>query len=209
MRGASPEPERELRALLRLSEPGSYNLENYLRKYSDLGLLDGVELSGPDELLAPRLHGLLEQRRLEQLRADGDVETTRVRGVQESVRRVGHQVVVLPAALFRLASAAKGKKYIRFVDHDLDVVFARLLLVRAGGVLRVFKDVEARIDKAGLHLSWRGGRGRLNFRPQPVGRPAEALVVVLPPPPRTQALETSVRRPTLLGQVLAEMGFGI
>ena len=133
-----PDRERELRALLRLSEPGSYNLENYLRKYSDLGLLDGVQLSGPDELLAPRLYDLLEQRRLEQSRAESVAETARVREVQETVRRVGQHVSVLPAALFRLASAAKGKKYIRFVDEAFDVVFPRLLLVRAGSVLRAF-----------------------------------------------------------------------
>lgn len=189
--------------MLRAPEPGSYNLADFIAAHRAELALDSEDLTGSDDVLAPRLLALLEKRRDDERRGERDLEAARIRGLRDSARWLGPQVVLLPHALFRLAAGAKGRKYIRLVGEEVDVAFARWLLVRTGAALRVFTDVVARVDVDGLHLGWRGGRGQLNFRPQQLKRSDDVLVVSLP-------MRTVHRTmPTLLREILAELASGI
>jgi hypothetical protein len=193
---------RGLRALLRAPELGSYNLAAYVAAHeAELGL-DLSAMAGPDEVVAPRLLALLERRRAEARRAaEGGILAT-LRQLQAGARWRDEQVVLPPGLFFRLASPATGKKYIQLLGDGLDVTVSRQLLRRAGVALRAFRDVSVSVDADGVHLCW-GGRGRLNFYPQQVKGSLDALVVTLPP------RSVSRRMPLLVGEVLADMGFGI
>jgi hypothetical protein len=189
--------------MLRAPEEGSYNLTDYLREHgAELELEDLVHVRQTDEVVAPVVLTRLEQLRRAEHHALYRTETERVREVQRSARWQAEQVVLLPQALFRLISGMNGKKYIRFVGPKLDVAISRGPIARAGVALRAFNDVGALIDADGLHFSWRGGRGRLNFYPQPLRQPGDVLVVHLPSPTTRRSVSV------LLGEVLAELGFG-
>lgn len=198
-----PDRERELRAMLRAPEAGSYNLSGYVSAHrAELELDDLVDVLQSDEVLAPRLLARLDERRQETELSLFRSEAERVRHLEENARWRGEQVVFPPRLLFRLSSGVRGRKYIRFLSRAADVAFVRGSIVQAGVALRAFTDVEAALDVEGLHLAWRGGRGRLNFYPQRMKQPDEALVVHLLRP------ATQRDMPVLLGEVLAELGFG-
>lgn len=187
--------------MLRTPETGSYNISDYVTAHgAELGL-DPKEMIGPDEIVAPRLLVRLEVHRAGQRRAAENAMVATLRQLQSEARWLGEQVALPPGPLFRLASPMTGKKYVRFVGHGIDVTVWRQLLQRAGVALRAFRDVSVSVDGVGIHLRW-GERGQLNFFSQRLKTPADALVVTLP---RRSASRTM---PVLLGEVLAELGFG-
>ena len=124
-----------------------------------------------------------------------------LRQCQSGARWRGEQVALPPAAVFRLASPATGKRYIRFVGDSIDVTVWRQLLQRAGVALRAFRDVSVSVDGDGVHLRW-GARGQLNFFSQRLKTPADAFVISLPTRPGHRTM------PVLLGEILAELAFG-
>ena len=69
--------------------------------------------------------------------------------------------------------------HVRFEGTGLDVALTKQTLVDLRRHLPRFPDLCAYVDATGLHLRWRGGRGRLNFHPQPVPRMTPVLVVPL------------------------------
>lgn len=69
--------------------------------------------------------------------------------------------------------------HVRFEGSGLDVAVAKQSLVDLRRHLPRFPDLCAYVDATGLHLRWRGGRGRLNFHPQPVPQTTPVLVVPL------------------------------
>lgn len=187
--------------MLRAPETGSYNLADYVAAHgAELGL-DPMQMTGPDDVVAPRLLAHLDAHREEQRRAVQDGILATLRQLQSEARWRDEQVVLPPGPLFRLASPATGKRCVRFVGDGVDVTVTRELLQRAGVALRAFRDVSTRVDGDGVHLRW-GACGQLNFCSQPLKAPADALVVTLP---RRTAFRTM---PMLLGDVLAELGFG-
>lgn len=197
--------ERELRALLRVPEQGCYNLAAFIAAHgAELGL-NGAAMNEPDEVLVPRLRAHVERWHYEERRL-----------IETAIRSTAHEFVagawwrdggvVLPAGpLFRLASPTIGRPYIRFVGDGLDVAVSRERIQRAGAALRAFHDVRVSVDGGGLHLRW-DGRGGLNFYPQALRQPTDTLVVALPP---RRAPRTAPRRvPVLIGEILAELGYG-
>lgn len=193
---------RELRALLRAPETGGHNLSAYIEAHGAEFGLDPSQLTGPDEVVAPRLLALLDVRRIEGRRLVDDGIAATLRQLQSGARWRGEEVLLPPAPFFRLASPATGKKYVRLAGDHVDVTVSRQLLQRAGVALRAFRNVSVAVDGGGVRLGW-GARGRLNFCPLKLKGPVDALAVSLPP--RT----VSKKMPVLLGEILAEMGFGI
>jgi hypothetical protein len=190
----------ELERLLRLAEPGSNNLGQYLAEAGEelavrLGI-DAEKLAGlvrlPDEEIAPVLDRLFEHRATE-------------RG---AARQVELQEVALAAAQ-RLGSAAiwtndiaaidvrlllgellldASKSHLLFDAHGLCVEFQvslpRSLLINVARELGRRPDLVAAVDEQGLHLRWNGGRGGLNFfsRNIPASERANVLLVHIAPP---------------------------
>lgn len=193
--------ERELCALLRAPEEGARNVEAFLAAHgAELGL-DTAEMAGPDEELAPRLRAIFEQKKAtEQHVAQAGIVAT-VRELRRDAYWRNGRLVVPPFPFFRLASLRARATHLRFVGSGIDIAVRRQLLRRTGTALRAFRDVSVFLDADGAHVRW-GERGGLNFYPQDNER-LDALVVSLPPravPPRM---------PVLLGEILAELGFGI
>ena len=203
MRTRRPDRETELRQLLRAPEEGGHNIADYLAAHgAELGI-DLPHVSESDDVAAPRLRQVLETRRSERraIRREGIGEP--LREIQREAYWRGDHVVLPPPRVFQVASTAVGKKYVRFTDGDLDVAVASSLLRRAAAALRRFRHVSVSLGADGLHLRWSRGRGGLNFYPQRLRQPADAIVVTLPSRRTTQTM------PVLLGEVLGEMGYGI
>jgi hypothetical protein len=66
-----------------------------------------------------------------------------------------------------------------FNAGNFNVAVTKKMLVNIRRQLPQFPDLIAYVDLGGLHLRWRGGRGQLNFHPQPVPNMAPVLVVPL------------------------------
>lgn len=189
--------------MLRAPEDGSYNLADYLREHGvELGLAELVHVRQTDEVLAPLVSPRLEEQRDAENRALAHAEAEYAREVRRSARWQGDHLALLPCALFQLISGMSRKKYVRFSGSNLDVAVARSVVARARSALRTFDDVSTFIDVCGLHFSWRGGHGGLNLRPQSSAHPDDTVLVHLPSP------TTRRTPPVLLGEVLAELGFG-
>lgn len=194
--------ERELRALLRVPEEGRYNVANYIRVHeAELGL-DAQGMNGPDEVLAPLLLTHLERRRLQERSVHESAVHSMLCLLHREARWHDGQVVLPPGPFFRLVTATTRRKYIRFVGDGIDVTVTRQLVQRAGAALRVFRDVSVNVDDGGVHLRWEMRRGGLNLFPQALRRPEDALVIALPRRPVVK------RMPMLIGEILAELGFG-
>ena len=193
--------ERELRALLRVSEDGAHNLADFIAEHgAELGFDAGMR-SEPDEVLSPLLRAHLERLRTADVRAGrSNVEAT-LRQLRMAARWHDGQALLPPAPLFRLCAPGRGKKYIRFVGPGVDVTVRRQLLQRAGVALRAFRDVSAIVDADGMHFRW-DARGTLNFYSENIKPAEDTLVVSLP------ARCAPTRLPALLGEIIAELGFG-
>lgn len=187
--------------MLRAPETGSHNLADFVTAHgAELGL-DPMEITGPDEVVAPHLFAHLDAHREGRRRAVHHGVVATLRQVQSEARWRGEQVVLPLVPFFRLASPTTGKKYVRFVGDGVDVTVPRKLLQRAGTALRAFRDVSATVDSDGVHLRW-GARGQLNFFSQRLKTPDDALVVSLP----TRTIHRTM--PVLLGEILAQLAFG-
>jgi hypothetical protein len=99
------------------------------------------------------------------------------------------------------------KKYIAFRGSGFTTAVEHETLARTASLRRLFIDVAAYVDAAGLHVRYRGGRGGYNWKPRLVV-PADStrvLAVELRPPVRA-----AVPRPGgWLGELLQEMGYAV
>ena len=110
-----------------------------------------------------------------------------------------------------------SKKYVRFASDDLDVAIHRRKLFDTARVVNRFRGVTVFVDARGLHIRWREGRGQLNFLPQLV-LPRDHDHVLVVPLARKKDLNglafipasprVPMRQPALLGDILADLGFG-
>jgi hypothetical protein len=102
--------------------------------------------------------------------------------------------------------ADSGKKYIGIELDGARVLVLRHTLAAARACLRSHSDVTGYADEAGLHLSWRGGRGGLNLRSQQQERGAGVLLVDLRRPRFHIARERTREPPAILSDILGELG---
>jgi hypothetical protein len=207
---------RELCQLVRYAEPDGHNAGFFVAEHapalaqllqSDEGELDG-------------LVGVRDGEVVDRLRARIDLAL-------DDERDVRHQQAVERAYRAARAIERTARTFERGVVLDVDLVLGDLLVMpkcrsiafqlgdvvrlvptellrRARLLRRTWLDVACFMDDRGISFRWKGGRGALNFYgKEPDGRTAhDALVVELP------AFQPEERRPVLIGDVLAEMGFG-
>lgn len=186
-----------------------YNISAFLRERPELvARLGELELDRDDADLALQLAPAIGKykRRVAREQAGGREARAKgaARALAASARHWLERVELEPAILLGDLLADGSKQYIAFELTGTRVVMLRQLLLRARVALRGFADVAAHIDEQGLHLSWRGGRGALNLRPQLDERGAAVLVVDLRPARRPARADRS--GPVLLAEVLASLG---
>ena len=218
----------ELGRLTRLAGEDSAGLGPFLHQHTreiagELGLSEEVvarAATSSDDQLCPTLALALREW---QVRRDGrrqaEVAATAERAAQALGAAAiweGPRAVLRVEVLFRDVLVDASRKYIRFVSDDVDVAVYRRTLVDTARVMGRFRDVTCFVDGAGLHVRWREGRGQLNYVAQRVVPHENPLVLTVPlarrmelvavafaprPPPRR------VSRPTLVGDILANLGF--
>jgi hypothetical protein len=190
----------ELERMLRVSDPGSNNLGQYLAEAGEeLAVRLGVEAEKlaalaalPDEKIAPMLEQLLEHRASE--RAAGhhaDVQEISLAAAQR-LGATAHWTNDVAAVDVRLLLGEllldTSRSYILFDAHGLCVEFQvslpRSLLVNVAKELGRRPDLIASIDAQGLHFRWNQERGGLNFfsRWVPTSEAMNVLYVTIPLP---------------------------
>jgi hypothetical protein len=190
----------ELERLLRVTEPSSNNLGQYLAEAGEelaarLGV--GAEklaalVALPDEKIAPLLEQLLEHRASERTAAhQADVRAVAMSAAQQlGATAVWTNDVAAIAVGLLLGELLldTSKSYILFDAHGLCVEFQvslpRSLLVNVAKEIGRRPDLIAGIDEQGLHLRWNRGRGGFNFISQsvPASEAMNVLYVNIPPP---------------------------
>ena len=207
-----PRPSRTTREFLALySRAGhsEYNLGVFLKEHPELLAQVDVrlDLTQDDAALALALAPFIGRNKKHLASANvaqrGDRAERAAGQLAASVRHEWDRVVLDVDVL--LGDVLAGShKYIGLELQAMRISVLRHVLVKARGALRGFLDLGAYADERGLHLVWRAGRGGLNLLPQRVERGGSTLVVDLRP-------ATPMRRasgdPTLLGDVLVELGF--
>ena len=210
---------RELVVLARTPEPDLLNVGNFVAEHA--GELAHLLWTTPADLeasakltddevvtrLRPRLQGAIARRDEGRTRRrEEDARGAAERLAASVCWNEGRAHVDERVLLSRELLAAR-RKHTLYIADDFEVGTRRDLVVDARAALSGFLDCGAYIDRDGVHLTWRGGRGRLDLYPQkltPFERSA-ALVVSLPSPPRAVEVRAA-RRPTLLGEILVELG---
>ncbi|MBX3203584.1 MAG: hypothetical protein KF764_00885 [Labilithrix sp.] len=192
------------------ADRGEHNIGAFLRERPELvarlGLLD---LDRDDADLALQLAPAIGQYKRRVARDQAGERGARAelaaRALAASARRRLERVELDPALLLGDLLADGSRKFIGFELTGVRLVMLRHMLIRARGALRGFPDVAAHVNEQGLHLTWRGGRGGLNLRPQAEERGAAVLHVDLRPARRSPRADRS--GPVLLAEVLANLGF--
>ncbi len=217
MRSARPEL-RELALLARTPEEGGYNLGAYLSEHAaelaPLLLTTPADLEAgaalTDDQVVVRLRPRLERALAGQQQGQAQRREQEARAAAErlalSVRWDEGRAVLDESILLSRELWAGRNKYAVFVADDFETAVRRDLVTGARAALRTFIDTAAWVDREGLHLAWRAGRGRLNFFPQglsPADR-GKALVIALPGPARVATVRHA-RRPIPIGDGLADL----
>lgn len=201
--------KRELLRLYGLASRGEYNLGGFLRERPEVVATLGVpvDLERDDAELALQLApgiGRYKRRSVQQQEVErGERAEEGARRLVLSARHRWQRVELDPDALFGDVLADARKKYVTFELDAARVSLPRPLLLKARVALRGFIDVDANVDEGGLHLTWRGGKGGLNLKPQVEERGAGVILVDLR---RRVPSRPTVRQPVLLADVLAELG---
>jgi hypothetical protein len=189
----------ELERLVRILEPGTRNLGQYLAEHGEvLAPRLGIEVKDlhalanlPDEEAAPRVKELLARRadaRAQRHHAAlGELVTRAARRLASTAIWKGQAAVIDVGLLLTELLADSGREYIGFESSAFEVHLPRSKLVEVARVLpHQYPDIVGWVDASGLHFRWRRGRGGLNLLPQPVrpGAVAYVLTVSIPPPVR-------------------------
>ena len=200
---------RELLALYSRAGHGEYNLGVFLKEHPELLARVDVrlDLTQDDAELALALAPFIGRYKKHLASANvaerGDRAERAVGQLAASARHEWDRVVLDVDVL--LGDVLAGPhKYIGLELQTVRVSVLRHVLVKARGALRGSLDLSAYADERGLHLVWRAGRGGLNLLPQREERGASTLVVDLRP---KAPMRRASGDPTLLGDVLVELGF--
>jgi hypothetical protein len=211
----SRQPSKATKELLRLyvlAAPGEYNLPKFFEEHPELRSELGVALDGErdDAALGLELAPVIGRLRH---RAASVQAAERVERAAAAARRLSASAVYRDrhvefdaGVLLGDLLADSGKKYIGVELDGARVLVLRSILARARACLRIHLDLAGFADEAGLHLVWRGGRGGLNLRPQQQERGAGVLLVDLRRPCLYVARERTRQAPTILGDILGELG---
>jgi len=213
------DPLRELLQLLRVPEEGAANIGAFLFDHAeDLAAALGstsedlrASVNMPDDVVAPRVRARLGRRREmdkdRQALEDAAVAMRAAMTLGATVRWTERGAVLDTDLLLGDVLVDREKKYIAFRGPDFTTAIERETLARTASLQRLFIDVAAYVDAAGLHVRYRGGRGGYNWKPRLVV-PADServLTIELRPP-----VPAAVPRPgAWLGQLLHEMGFAV
>ncbi len=131
----------------------------------------------------------------------------------------GDRLVLAPEWLLRDLPAHPTARHLGFVTGDLEPIYVtKNRLRKARKPLSVFTDLQAYLDRRGLHFRWHDGRGGLDLFPQPVpANQTDLFLVHLPektePVPATSPSRRHVPGPervrrggAWLGEVLGDLG---
>lgn len=209
-----------LARMLRLAEPGEYNLGQVLAAAPDLAAelgLSKTELARlcelPDHELAPELSRHLDERMQAatalRLRHVRDQALDAARALSDSARWSRGMVVLEPRPFFALLVDISIKHIRLSVDDTIEVTLSRSLLRDIAETVGSKPDLFVAVNEAGLHLRWRNGRGGLDLRSRPVPvheRDRVFTVVLRPAPERVRAPRPRRREGAWLRDVLTELG---
>jgi hypothetical protein len=219
-KSARPDVLRGLLHLVRVPEEDGHDVGNFLaanaEELAPLLATTPSDLSAsrllPDGQVVARLRARLERACQRDQDARGRQRDAEAQAAAEHLAaavRWEHDRALLPTPLlFSKALWAVPQKHAVLVADDFQVVVRRDLVNRARTLLPKLPTVDAFATREGLHLRW-GCSGRLNLCSRNVSREerAAALVIALPAP-RVVPKPAEARLPMLLGDVLAELGFG-
>ncbi len=214
---------RELVRLARVPEEGGHNVGPHLAEHANelapvLGttakdLERGAAMT--DEEIVPRLRAglqhILAGRQEERARRAEEAANVAIGRLAGSVRWEEGRAILDERVLFSRDLWATRPKHAVLITDAFEVAVRRDLVIFARIALSGFLDTVAWVDSTGLHLRWRGGRGKLKLYPQKLKAHEReaALVIALPAPYRAlpPAAVRPTRQPALLHDVLAELGF--
>jgi hypothetical protein len=215
----APRELTELVTLLRVCEPDSTNLGEYVSAHADVlaGLLRSSvgELRGAEKLrddeVAPRLRRRLEalghESRDERLARLSEVARRGAVALGATARWTDYGAILDIEVLLRDVLADPTRKFIGFQEPGgFDVAIGHKTLKRVASLRRLHVDLVAYVHACGLSFRWKGGRGGFDWRPQVVEE-VEALRVLVVPLRRRHQATARVRRGAWLGDVLRELGF--
>jgi hypothetical protein len=211
---------RELAVLLRAPEPGTNNVGAFVAEHAkalsaSIGVREDELLaseSAPDEVLVPkfaaRLLSLRESRRAHDDERGQSIAADAGERLAHTARFEDDRIIVDADILLRDLLADRAILYVRFVRPDVfDVAVLRRTLVESARVQRIYIDVAAYVDAEGVHVRWKGGRAGYNWTPRVIPPPYHALVQTVRLAPPVAAARERRRVPTLLGDILAELGW--
>lgn len=207
MRLRPSDPIKELVALYSRAQHSEHNIGEFFGRHPALRDRFGVpDVTGDDAELALQLAVAIGRYKKATVKAQQEARAERaVRAVRRLIgaaRRCGERVDLDIDVLLGDVLIDTSKEYICFELDESNVDVPRHSLARARGPTRSFDDVIAYVDRSGLHLRWRAGRGGLNFQPQRRERGAQVLVVDLRAPLAGPASRCELIRE---GEILADM----
>ena len=193
---AQRDPVRELAQLLRVPEAGSNNLGDFLANHANelaqaldadphqLALARALD----DEELLPSIVQLLDHTRRRRVR--DDLARRRERSIAAAIRlgrtarwtELGAELDV--DLLLGEVLADRTRKWVSFEGEGLSVSIPRHLIAATALVARQHLDLAAYVDEQGLHVRWRAGKGRYNWRPLTPRPGLEAHVLAVPFAPK-------------------------
>lgn len=188
----------ELERLIHVFEPGGHTLGPHLAEVGEALAqrmdIDPAEFQAlvdlPDEQAYQRLHVLFQSRVAARAAAHGAAveQAAQAAAQQLAATTVWHNdaAALDPGVLLGDLLVDTNRTYIAFhVAGQFQTSVPRSTLVSASQVLGANRpDLTAWVDRAGIHFRWRGGRGGVNFFPQPIPahETAHILRVNLPMP---------------------------
>ena len=203
---------KELLRLYALAAPEECNLSKFFEGHPELRRELGVSLDeNSDDAargldLAPVIGRLRHRAASVQAAERAERAEAAARRLSASAVHRDGRVELDADVLLGDLLADSGKKYLGVELDGARVLVLRSTLAKARACLRIHLDLAGFADEAGLHLAWRGGRGRLNLRPQQLERGAGVLLVDLRRPRFQVVRERRPAPPAILGDILGELG---
>jgi hypothetical protein len=205
---------RELAQLVRHAEPDGGNIGPFVAEHarelahllrSDERELQAAAHERDDALvdcLRVRLELALELEREERVKHCIERAHHAARELARTARWFELGIVLDVDVVLGDLLADPKTRFISFALPDRNVVVPTALVRRARPLRRVYLDLACFVDERGIRLRWKGGRGQLNVYAAEPSAQTEHNVLDVALPPRVE------RRPALLGDVLAGIGFG-
>lgn len=218
---ARRDPVRELALLVRVPEPGTTNLGEFVfanaEQLAQALAIDRTQLEAAsvfdDEEVAPRLRRLLDLARLRQIQQE--VDRRRARSL-EAARRLGASVrwtdlgaeLDVDLLLGELL-ADRTRKWVAFTTAEgTATIVPRHLVAATAPLRRIHIDLASWVDPHGLHFRWKGGCGGYRWRSHEVDARFADSILTVPLAPRV-VLQVPERRRggAWLKHILRELGY--